>query len=67
MEMVVSAKNTLQPGQCVVLERSGDYVNLRGVNSGFLRPNEPGDYRDTANNPQRGRSALQGCPASVYR
>ena len=35
MEMVVSAKNTLQPGQCVVLERSGDYVNLRGVNSGF--------------------------------
>ena len=38
MEMVVSAKNTLQPGQCVVLERSGDYVNLRGVNSGFCDP-----------------------------
>ena len=38
MEMVVSAKTTLQPGQCVALERSGDYVNLRGVNSGFCDP-----------------------------
>ena len=38
MEMVVSAKNTFKPGQCVVLERSGDYVNLRGVNSGFCDP-----------------------------
>ncbi len=38
MEMVVSAKNTLQPGQCIALERSGGYANLRGVNSGFCDP-----------------------------
>ena len=38
MEMVVSAKSTLQPGQCIALERSGGYVNLRGVNSGFCDP-----------------------------
>jgi len=67
MEMVVSAKKTLQPGQCVALERSGDYVNLRGVNSGFCDPMNQATIAHTANNPQRRRSALQGCPASVYR
>lgn len=35
MTMVVSAKTTLQPGDCAAIERSGTYFNLRGVNAGF--------------------------------
>ena len=35
MTMVVSAKTTLQPGDCAAIERSGTYFNLRGVNDGF--------------------------------
>ena len=38
MTMVVSAKTTLQPGDCAALERSGNYVNLRSVNTGFCDP-----------------------------
>ena len=38
MTMVVSAKTTLQPGDCVAIERSGTYFNLRGVNAGFCDP-----------------------------
>jgi len=36
--MVVSAKTTLQPGDCAAIERSGTYFNLRGVNAGFCDP-----------------------------
>ena len=38
MTMVVSAKTTLQPGDCAAIERSGTYFNLRGVNAGFCDP-----------------------------
>jgi len=38
MTMVVSAKTSLQPGDCAALERSGNYVNLRSVNTGFCDP-----------------------------
>ena len=38
MTMVVSAKTTLQPGDCAAIERSRNYVNLRGVNAGFCDP-----------------------------
>ena len=38
MTMVVSAKTTLQPGDCAAIERSGTYFNLRGVNDGFCDP-----------------------------
>jgi hypothetical protein len=38
MTMVVSAKTTLQPGDCAAIERSGSYFNLRGVNAGFCDP-----------------------------
>ena len=38
MTMVVSAKTTLQPGDCAALERSANYVNLRSVNAGFCDP-----------------------------
>jgi hypothetical protein len=38
MTMVVSAKTTLLPGDCVAVERSSTYFNLRGVNSGFCDP-----------------------------
>lgn len=35
MFMIVSVKTSLQPGDCTALERSGDYLNLRRVHSGF--------------------------------
>ncbi|MGB1958852.1 MAG: hypothetical protein ACPHP8_06895 [Luminiphilus sp.] len=35
MTIVVSAKATLQPGDCAAIEGSGTYFNLRGVNAGF--------------------------------
>jgi hypothetical protein len=38
MTMVVSAKTTLQPGDCTAIERSGTYFNLRSVNAGFCDP-----------------------------
>ena len=38
MTMVVSAKTSLQPGDCAALERSANYVNLRSVNAGFCDP-----------------------------
>ena len=38
MTMVVSAKTTLQPGDCAAIERSRTYFNLRGVNAGFCDP-----------------------------
>ena len=38
MTMVVTAKTTLQPGDCAAIERSGTYFNLRGVNAGFCDP-----------------------------
>ena len=38
MTMVVSAKTSLQPGDCAAIERSGTYFNLRGVNPGFCDP-----------------------------
>ena len=38
MTMVVSAKKTLQPGDCAAIERSGTYFNLRDVNAGFCDP-----------------------------
>jgi len=38
MTMVVSAKTALLPGDCVAIERSSAYLNLRGVNSGFCDP-----------------------------
>ena len=38
MTTVVSTKTSLQPGNCVAIERSGTYVNLRGVNAGFCDP-----------------------------
>jgi hypothetical protein len=42
MTMVVSAKTTLQPGDCAAIERSGTYLNLRGVNAGFCNPTNLG-------------------------
>ena len=38
MTTVVSTKTSLQPGDCVAIERSGTYFNLRGVNAGFCNP-----------------------------
>jgi hypothetical protein len=38
MTMVVSTKASLQPGDCAAIERSGTYLNLRGVNAGFCDP-----------------------------
>ena len=38
MTMVVSAKISLQPGDCAAIERAGTYFNLRGVNAGFCDP-----------------------------
>jgi hypothetical protein len=38
MAMVVSTKSSLQPGDCAAIERSGTYLNLRGVNAGFCDP-----------------------------
>ena len=38
MTMVVSAKPSLQPGDCAAIESSGNYLNLRGVNAGFCDP-----------------------------
>ena len=38
MTMVVSTKTSLQPGDCAAIERSGTYLNLRGVNAGFCDP-----------------------------
>ena len=38
MTMVVSAKRTIQPGDCVAVERAGSYLNLRGINPGFCDP-----------------------------
>ena len=38
MTTVVSTKTSLQPGNCVAIERSGTYLNLRGVNAGFCDP-----------------------------
>ena len=38
MTMVVSTKTLLRPGDCVAVERSGTYFNLRGVNAGFCDP-----------------------------
>lgn len=38
MTMVVSTKTSLRPGDCAAMERSGTYLNLRGVNAGFCDP-----------------------------
>ena len=38
MTTLVSSKTSLQPGDCVAIERSGTYFNLRGVNAGFCEP-----------------------------
>ena len=38
MTTLVSTKTSLQPGDCVAIERSGSYFNLRGVNAGFCDP-----------------------------
>jgi len=38
MTTVVSTKTSPQPGDCVAIERSGTYFNLRGVNAGFCDP-----------------------------
>ena len=38
MTTVVSTKTSLQPGNCVAIERSGTYFNLRSVNAGFCDP-----------------------------
>ena len=38
MTTLVSTKTSLQPGDCVAIERSGTYFNLRGVNAGFCDP-----------------------------
>ena len=38
MTTLVSSKTSLQPGDCVAIERSGTYFNLRGVNAGFCDP-----------------------------
>ena len=38
MTMVVSTKTSLKPGDCAAVERSGTYLNLRGVNAGFCDP-----------------------------
>lgn len=38
MTMMVSAKTSMLPGDCVAIERSGAYYNLRGVNLGFCDP-----------------------------
>lgn len=38
MTTVVSTKTSLQPGDCVAIERAGTYFNLRGVNAGFCDP-----------------------------
>ena len=38
MTMVVSTKTSLRPGDCAAVERSGTYLNLRGVNAGFCDP-----------------------------
>ncbi len=38
MQMMVSAKTGLRPGQCVALERSGAIANLRRVSPAFCDP-----------------------------
>jgi hypothetical protein len=38
MTMIVSAKRVFRPGDCVAVERSGNYLNLRSVNMGFCDP-----------------------------
>ena len=38
MTMIVSAKRVFRPGDCVAVERSGNYLNLRSVNLGFCDP-----------------------------
>ena len=38
MTTLVTTKTSLQPGDCVAIERSGTYFNLRGVNAGFCDP-----------------------------
>ena len=38
MTTLVSTKTSLQPGDCVAIERSGSYFTLRGVNAGFCDP-----------------------------
>jgi len=38
MTMIVSAKRVYGPGDCIAVERSGNYLNLRGVNLGFCDP-----------------------------
>lgn len=35
MEMILSAKTALRPGDCIAVERSGTYNNLRAVNVGY--------------------------------
>ena len=46
MTMVVSAKTTLQPGDCAAIERSGTYFNLRSVNAGFCDPTNQATIAD---------------------
>ena len=46
MTTVVSTKTSLQPGNCVAIERSGTYFNLRGVNAGFCDPNNQATIAD---------------------
>ena len=38
MTMIVSAKRVFRPGDCVAVERSDNYLNLRSVNMGFCDP-----------------------------
>ena len=38
MTMIVSAKRVFRPGDCVAVERSGNYLNLRSVNLGSCDP-----------------------------
>lgn len=42
MQMMVSAKTGLRPGQCVALERSGAIANLRRVSPAFCDPGNQG-------------------------
>ena len=43
MQMVVSTKTTLQPGDCAALERTEEVINLRRVSPAFCDPAQPGD------------------------
>jgi hypothetical protein len=38
MELILSAKTTIRPGDCIAVERAGNYVNLRKVNAGYCDP-----------------------------